>query len=173
MKNLLSSFAAFALLSVAALAAEMPKHSDSNMAACGTASACSAGSTVNVSGASNTAVSGYDVVAFFTDAKAVNGSPFITAEHGGATYFFASEEHKALFAAAPEKYVPQYGGFCAFGVGAVNKLLPVDISTWQVRGGKLYLNLNQAILSKFNADFAGLNAKADQNWPALAEKYGK
>ena len=169
MKNLLSSFVAFALLSVAALAAEMPKHADSTMAAC----SVGPNTPVNVSGASNTAVSGYDVVAFFTDAKAVNGSPFITAEHGGATYFFASEEHKALFAAAPEKYVPQYGGFCAFGVGAVNKLLPVDISTWQVRGGKLYLNLNQAILSRFNADFAGLNAKADQNWPALAEKYGK
>lgn len=172
MKNLLRSFAAFALLSVAAFAAEMPKHSGSPTA---DSSACSADSSgpVNVSGASNTAVSGYDVVAFFTDAKAVNGSPFITAEHGGATYFFASEEHKALFVGNPEKYVPQFGGFCAFGVGAVNKLLPVDINTWQVRGGKLYLNLNATILQKFNADFAGITAKADQNWPALAEKFGK
>lgn len=169
MKNLLRSFAALALLSVAAHAAEMPTHSDSSP------SACSIGSTgpVNVSGASNAAVSGYDVVAFFTDSKAVNGSPFITAEHEGATYYFASEEHKALFTAAPEKFVPQYGGFCAFGVGAVNKLLPVDITTWQVRNGKLYLNLNHDILQKFNADFDNLTAKADQNWPALAKQFSK
>jgi YHS domain-containing protein len=150
MKNLIKSIAAVALLSVSAYAGDL----------------------VNVSGASNAAVSGYDTVAFFTDAKPVNGSPFISAEYQGATYFFASEEHKALFTASPEKYAPQCGGFCAYGVG-LGKLFPVDISTWQVRDGKLYLNLNGAILKKFNADFAGNVAKADKNWPGLVEKHGK
>jgi len=125
-----------------------------------------AGDLVNVSGASKAAVSGYDTVAFFTEAKPVNGSPFIAAEYQGATYFFATEEHKALFTANPEKYAPQFGGFCAFGV-ALDKLFPVDISTWQVRDGKLYLNLNRDILQKFNADFAGNTAKANKNWPGL------
>ena len=127
------------------------------------------GSLVNVSGASRTALSGYDPVAFFTDSKPVNGSPFISAEHQGATYFFASEEHKKLFAESPQKYLPQYGGFCAFGV-TIDKVLPVDIHTWQVRDGKLYLNLNPEILKGFNADFSGNLAKAEANWPGLVMK---
>jgi YHS domain-containing protein len=68
---------------------------------------------VNVAGASNIAVNGYDPVAFFTEARAVNGSPFITAEFDGATYLFASEEHQKLFLKNPEQYAPQFGGFCA------------------------------------------------------------
>ncbi|MEO5719215.1 MAG: YHS domain-containing (seleno)protein [Chthoniobacterales bacterium] len=131
-----------------------------------------AGDLVNISGASRAALSGFDPVAFFTDAKPVNGSPFITAEYEGATYFFASEEHKKLFTAAPVKYAPQFGGFCAFGV-ALDKLFPVDISTWQVREGKLYLNLNPDILKKFNADFAGQVATAEKNWPGLVSQNGK
>jgi YHS domain-containing protein len=150
MKNILKSIAAILLLSLSAFAADL----------------------VNVSGASKAAVSGYDTVAFFTDGKPVNGSPFITADHKGATYYFASEDHKALFTANPEKYVPQFGGFCAFGV-SINKVLPVDISTWQVRNGKLYLNLNPDIRIKFDADFDGNLAKATKNWPGLVKKYAK
>jgi YHS domain-containing protein len=130
-----------------------------------------AGDLVNVAGASKAAVSGYDTVAFFTDSKPVNGSPFISAEYKGATYFFATEEHKSLFTENPEKYAPQFGGFCAFGVG-LDKLFPVDISTWQVREGKLYLNLNPDILKKFNAEFDMNVAKADKNWPGLVKKHG-
>jgi YHS domain-containing protein len=150
MKSILKSIAAIVLLSAPAFA----------------------GNLVNVSGASKVAVSGYDTVAFFTDSKPVNGSPFIAAEYQGATYFFASEEHKKLFTADPEKYAPQFGGFCAFGV-AIDKLFPVDINTWQVRDGKLYLNLNPDILIKFNADFKGNTTKADQNWPGLVKNNGK
>ena len=150
MKNIIKSIAVILLLSASAFAGEL----------------------VNVAGASKAAVSGYDTVAFFTDSKPVNGSPFISAEYQGATYFFASEEHQALFTANPEHYVPQFGGFCAFGVG-LDKLFPVDINTWQVRNDKLYLNLNPAILEKFNADFTGNTAKADKNWPGLVKKNAK
>lgn len=150
MKTIIKSIAALVLLSASVFAGEL----------------------VNVSGASKAAMSGYDPVAFFTDAKPVNGSPFITAEDQGATYFFASEEHKKLFTANPNKYAPQFGGFCAYGV-ALGKLFPVDINTWQVRDGKLYLNLNADILKKFNADVEGNIAKADKNWPGLVKKHGK
>jgi YHS domain-containing protein len=150
MKNILKSIAALALLSTTAFA----------------------GNLVNVSGASKAAVSGYDTVAFFTDSKPVNGSPFISADYKGATYFFVNEDHKKLFTADPEKYVPQFGGFCAYGVG-LGKLFPVDISTWQVRDSRLYLNLNPDILKKFNEDLPGNVAKADKNWPALVKKNGK
>lgn len=127
---------------------------------------------VNVSGASRIAISGYDPVAFFTDSRPVNGSPAISSTYRGAVYFFATEEHKALFEKSPENYAPQYGGFCAYGV-AVDALFPVDISTWQVRNGKLYLNLNAEILKKFNSDFGGNVATADKNWPGLVAKNGK
>jgi len=127
---------------------------------------------VNVSGASKVAIAGYDPVAFYTDAKPVNGSPFISANYQGAVYFFATEEHKKLFTQDPGKYAPQYGGFCAFGVG-LDALFPVDINTWQVRNAKLYLNLNPDILKKFNADFDGNIAKADKNWPGLVKKNAK
>jgi YHS domain-containing protein len=127
---------------------------------------------VNVSGASNIAMNGYDPVAFFTDAKPVNGSPFITAEYEGAIYLFASEEHKKLFSENPEKFAPQFGGFCAYGVG-LDKLFPIDINTWQVRDNKLYLNLNSAILKEFNANFKGNIDQASKNWPGLIEKNGK
>ncbi|MFO0984242.1 MAG: YHS domain-containing (seleno)protein [Planctomycetota bacterium] len=149
MKRILRSIATIALLSASGLGGDL----------------------VNVSGASHVALSGYDPVAFFTDAKAVNGSPFISAEHQGATYFFASEAHQQLFVASPESYAPQFGGFCAFGV-AIDKVLPVDISTWQVRDGKLYLNLNAEILKSFNADVDGNVAKAQKNWPGLVMKRG-
>ena len=91
MKNIITSIAAVALLSAFA------------------------GDLVNVSGASKAAVGGYDTVAFFTDSKSVNGSPLISAEYQGATYYFSSEEHKKLFTEQPEKYAPQCGGFCAYG----------------------------------------------------------
>ncbi len=151
MKNIIKSMAAIALLTISAYAAEL----------------------VNTAGASGIAVGGFDTVAFFTDKKPVNGDPGISATYQGATYIFASKEHKELFEAAPAKYVPQCGGFCAFGV-SVNALFPVDIvNTWQVRNEKLYFNLNKSILKSFNKDFDGNVAKADKNWPGLVEKHGK
>ena len=150
MKRIVISLAALVLLSAAALAGEL----------------------VNVSGASKVALNGYDAVAFFSDSKPVNGSPSITAEHRGATYFFASAEHKKLFKEDPDKYAPQYGGFCAFGV-AEGALFPVDINTWQVRDGKLYLNLNPEVLTQFNAQFESNIAKAEKNWPHLVKKNGR
>lgn len=128
-----------------------------------------AASLINVAGASHIAIEGYDPVAFFTDAKPVKGSPSISATYQGAVYFFASEGHKQLFTVSPDKYVPQYGGFCAFGVSR-DALAPVDISTWQVRNGKLYLNFDHDIMKKFDADFDGNVAKADTNWPGLVQK---
>jgi hypothetical protein len=128
-----------------------------------------AGSSVNVAGASGIALDGYDPVAFFTEHRPVHGDPGITGTHQGATYLFASEEHRNAFEKNPDKYVPQYGGYCAYGV-AVGALFPVDIDTWQVRNGKLYLNLNPEILKAFNNDFEGNVTKADKNWPDLAKK---
>ena len=126
---------------------------------------------VNVSGASKIAINGYDPVAFFTDSRPVNGSPSITATYQGATYFFATEDHKKLFEQNPRQYVPEYGGFCAYGV-ALGALFPVDISTWQVRNGKLYLNLNPEILKKFNADFQATSPRRTRIGPGSSQRTG-
>jgi YHS domain-containing protein len=127
---------------------------------------------VNSSGSDKIAVSGYDTVAFFTDSQPIKGSPSIAARYQGATYLFANTKNKSLFEESPDKYVPQYGGFCAYGV-AHGGLAPVEISTWQVRGGKLYLNKNSEIRTMFDADFDGNVAKAEKNWPGLVRSSGK
>jgi YHS domain-containing protein len=131
-----------------------------------------AGELVNVAGASGIALGGYDPVAFFTDGKPTHGDPGVTSTHKGATYQFASKAHKTQFEANPERYVPQFGGYCAYGA-ALGALFPVDISTWQVRNGKLYLNLNPAIAAEFNKDPAAFIAKAEKNWPGLVKKFSK
>lgn len=120
----------------------------------------------------NVGVSGYDPVAFFTDAKPVKGNPAISATHHGATYYFATEKHRKLFQESPERYLPQYGGYCAFGASR-HALAPVEISTWQVRDGKLYLNHDANVRERFDADFQGNVAKADANWPSLVTEHGK
>jgi YHS domain-containing protein len=127
---------------------------------------------VNCDAASKTGLQGYDPVAFFTDARATKGSPLITGEHKGVTYLFASEEHKAVFAKDPEKYLPAYGGYCAYGV-SINKLFPVEIDTWEIVDGRLVLQYNQDIRHKFAQDQAANFSKAEANWPKLVERKGK
>jgi len=127
---------------------------------------------VNVSGASGIALSGYDPVAFFTKKKPTHGDPSITAKHKGATYLFSSKANQKAFKKAPAKYAPQYGGFCAYGA-TLNALFPVDVSTWQVRNGKLYLNLNPEIVKAFNKGLDKNIQKAEKNWPKLVTKHSK
>lgn len=123
---------------------------------------------VNVAGPSGVALDGYDPVAFFTDKRPVNGDHNISADYKGATYYFASEEHKSMFERDPEKYVPQFGGFCAFGVSK-GGLFPVDVNTWQIIDGKLYLNLNPSMQAEFNKGTDEKIRKAEENWPGLVK----
>ena len=110
---------------------------------------------------------GYDVVAYFTDGKPTVGSDRYTAEHGGVTWRFVSKDHRDKFAANPEKYAPQYGGFCSWGV-AQGKLFDVDpVNGWKVVDGKLYLNFNGDIHKVWEGDPAGFISKANRNWPGL------
>ena len=121
---------------------------------------------------SGLAIQGYDPVAFFTDHKPVKGRPAITSTHNGATYWFASGEHKKLFDQAPAKYEPAFGGYCAYGVSR-NKLVEVDVNAFQIVDGKLLLQYSKGIRDDFNEDTKGNLARADKNWPGLVEKKGK
>lgn len=116
--------------------------------------------------ADGVALEGRDPVAFFTQAAPMLGKAEISAEHEGATYYFARQTHRDQFLADPERYVPAFGGYCAFGA-AKGKLFPVEIETWQIVDERLLLNYNDEIKAQFDADVEALLAKADENWPGL------
>lgn len=110
---------------------------------------------------------GYDVVAYFTDGKPVQGSPAFTTSWRGATWRFASAANRDTFVAAPEKYAPQFGGFCAWAVSR-NYTADVDPAAWRIVDGRLVLNYSLSIRAQFEKDTAGNLAKADANWPGLS-----
>lgn len=113
-----------------------------------------------------TAINGYDPVAYFTDGKPVEGSSDHAYDWNGAEWHFASAENLETFKAAPEKYAPQYGGYCAYAVSE-GYTAKTDPHAWRVVDGKLYLNYNKDVQSKWLQDIPGRIAKADQNWPKV------
>ena len=112
------------------------------------------------------AIAGYDPVAYFTESKAVEGSKDHSFDWYGATWHFVSAANRALFAANPERYAPQYGGYCAFGVSR-GYAVKVDPTAWKVVDGKLYLNYDHDVQAEWAKDPAGYIAKADANWPKV------
>ena len=114
-------------------------------------------------------ISGYDPVAYFTDGKPMKGSGYHVAEYQGVTYAFVSKEHKNRFKDNPEKYVPAYGGFCAYGV-AVGKKFVSDPEAWKIVQGRLYLNLDRDIQSKWVKDIPGYIKKSEANWKEIKDK---
>src|SRR5687767_8151432 len=109
---------------------------------------------VNKSRFTKVAVEGYDVVAYFTQAKPVRGDSDFTHEWNGATWRFASAAHRDEFAKNPGKYAPQYGGYCAFGVSR-GYAVGIDPDAWKIVGGKLYLNYNAEVQRTWLGDVPG------------------
>ena len=109
------------------------------------------------------AMHGFDPVAYFTDGAPAVGSDTYVHVHEGAAYRFASEEHLDIFKADPGRYIPAYGGFCAYGV-AVGAKFDGDPRLWRIEDGRLYLNLNQEIYETFLEDVDGYIEDADGNW---------
>ncbi len=112
------------------------------------------------------AIRGYDPVAYFTYGAAIKGSPRITHEWRGATWHFAHNENREKFVADPEKYAPQFGGYCAYGV-AQGYAVEIDPAAWSVVGGKLYLNYSPGIKARWQSDVPGYLRKAESNWPKV------
>jgi len=118
---------------------------------------------------SSGAIRGYDPVAYFTQGRPVKGSPELTHQWKGATWRFASAENRERFAAAPEKYAPQYGGYCAYGV-ASGYAVKIEPDAWSVVDGKLYLNYDRSVQKSWQSDVPGYIRKADVNWPRVLER---
>lgn len=115
------------------------------------------------------AIDGYDPVAYFTMGKPVKGSSDFEHEWRNATWRFASAAHRDTFARSPEKYAPQYGGYCAYGVSR-GYAVGIDPAAWKIVGGRLYLNYNKEVQQEWQKDIPGHIKKADANWPkVLAE----
>ncbi|HKY91827.1 MAG TPA: YHS domain-containing (seleno)protein [Nevskiaceae bacterium] len=118
----------------------------------------------------NTAIRGYDPVAYFTDGKPVKGSKDFTTEWMGATWQFASKAHLDQFKAEPAKFAPQYGGYCAYAVAAKNELVATDPEAWAIVDGRLFLNYDSDIQKKWAASRADYIRQGDVNWVGLSKK---
>ena len=100
------------------------------------------------------AIKGYDPVAYFTQHAPVKGSPMYTQEWMGATWQFSSAADRDEFAKSPEKYAPQYGGYCAYGVSQ-GHALSIDPEAWSIIDGKLYLNYSKSVQKTWSSDVPG------------------
>ena len=118
-------------------------------------------------GSENVAVSGFDTVSYFEgDGVPVEGSKDHRVKYNGVEYHFASAENAEKFQAEPAKYAPQYGGYCAWAIGANDALAPGDAQVYEIVDGKLYLNFNKQVQENWQKDIPGFIEKADTNYPA-------
>lgn len=112
------------------------------------------------------AIKGYDPVAFFKEAKPVKGADSLSYQWKAATWLFSNRENLEAFMATPEKYAPQYGGYCAYGTSQGHKA-PTETDTWTVVNDKLYFNYNAKVKEIWTKDEQNLIQQADQKWPDL------
>ncbi|MGH8445701.1 MAG: YHS domain-containing (seleno)protein [Solimonas sp.] len=132
--------------------------------------AAQAGSPINKSTFGDLAVDGYDVVAYQTNHRAVPGKREFQTDWQGAHWRFASAEHLKAFTSEPQRYAPQYGGYCAYAVAAKNDKVDIDPEAYTVLDGKLYLNYSKKVQAQWEADRAHYIEVGDRNWPALRDK---
>lgn len=115
------------------------------------------------------AIKGYDAVAFFTDNKPVKGDTAFKVRWQDAEWLFATAAHRDSFNINPEKYAPQFGGYCAYGTAEGHKA-PTETDTWTVVNGKLYFNYNKKVQAMWMKDQQHLIEKATAQWPLIKDK---
>jgi len=112
----------------------------------------------------NLALGGYDPVAYFSIGKATVGKIEFSAVHENAIYRFASAAHRDSFVATPARYLPQYGGYCAYAASQGYKA-NADPKAWHVIDGRLFVNYNTSVAKRWAADAADYIKAGDANWP--------
>jgi YHS domain-containing protein len=115
------------------------------------------------------AASGYDVVGYFKESKAVLGSAEFQYEWNGAVWQFAGEENLETFKSNPEGYAPQYGGYCAYGTADGHKA-STEPDAWKIVDNKLYLNYNKDVQSIWLKNQTNFIQKANANWPEVKKQ---
>ncbi|NJL12307.1 MAG: YHS domain-containing protein [Microscillaceae bacterium] len=115
------------------------------------------------------AIQGYDPVAYFKAGKALKGQAAYKTTWKGATWYFANAENLAAFKTQPEKYAPQYGGYCAYAVSQ-GYTAKIDPEAWKIVKGKLYLNYNAQVQKTWEGQQTDFIQKANQNWPKIINK---
>lgn len=115
------------------------------------------------------AIRGYDPVAYFVSGKAEKGDTLLTQSYKGADWYFASPQNLQTFKANPEKYIPQFGGYCAYAVSQ-NYTYAGDPLAFTVVDGKLYLNASPSVAKKWSANREEYIQNANTNWPAVLNK---
>ena len=109
------------------------------------------------------AIKGYDTVAYFQSGKAQKGSELFTSRWHNLTWYFLTRDNRELFETRPEKFAPQYDGYCAWAMTESRKAV-ADPEVWKIVNGKLYLNCSKAAYEKWSKDIPGNIKKADTNW---------
>ena len=122
-----------------------------------------------VNTADGLALKGYDPVAYFTDGQPTKGTDQYSFEWKGVTYRFASAENLQRFKADPDKYLPQYGGYCAYAM-SLDRIADIDPHRWAIVGGRLYLNNGYLAQDLWSLNKSGNIASADRNWPLYPKK---
>jgi hypothetical protein len=112
------------------------------------------------------AVGGYDLVSYHQDSGPVRGSGFQALQHDGITYIFATEANKMTFEANPDKYLPAYNGYCAFGV-SLGKKFNSDPTVYEIVDGTVYLNIDKEIQAKWAGDMNGNITSANKLWESI------
>ncbi len=115
------------------------------------------------------ALGGYDPVAYFETARPTKGLAALGHQYRGSTFLFSSQENRHKFVAAPEKYAPQFGGFCALGTANGYKV-KTEPDAFKVVDGKLYFNYNRKVLEMWTQDQAGYIRRANENWPEVSRQ---
>jgi YHS domain-containing protein len=118
---------------------------------------------------SNVGVNGYDVVAYFTAGQPTRGAVQFKAMHNGIEYRFANAANLAAFRASPARYLPQYGGYCAWAVSQ-GYTASADPTNWRIVDGRLYLNYNDEIQRRWEGDVPGHIRAANANWPDVLRR---
>ena len=113
-----------------------------------------------------TALKGYDAVAYFKESRPVKGKDEFRHDWMGAKWYFVSAANRDEFARNPEKYAPQFGGYCAWAV-AHGYTASIDPEAWRIVDGKLYLNYSKDVQKKWEADIPGFIKQGNENWPKL------
>lgn len=113
------------------------------------------------------AIRGTDAVAYFTQAKPVQGRAEFATEYQGVTWHFSSAENREIFLSNPEKYAPAYGGYCAYALSLGTYKVETDPNAWSIVDGRLYLNKTPVVRSIWETDIPGNIVKSEENWATV------